>query len=374
MRVLTSYAWPRPGGMQTRFLRAMRAMVCNGVEVHWITANSDPDVHPDVQIHRPRMGKTDEPNASSGRFWALFTMAGGLQGVRLVFGRKIDTIFSFSLACAVPLLPAAWLSRKPLVVFVRSDEQFEFELKMKKGAMFRCESFLNRRVVARATHLVCVSEALIDQLVYRYGEKVRKKCSVLPNNVPDGALREWAGPSGDRPLRAVSVGRLEARKNTKLLVEALGTCPEGAWRAELVGDGPEREALADRIDALGLAGAVSLLGWQDDTQTILSESDVLVLCSHTEGMPNVVLEALSVGCPCLVSDIPVHRELFPEGRNVFNPDKPEELADLLRRFHAGGEDAQAIQHACMNARKRFSFDWDAKVVEAVREAGRRGEA
>src|SRR5207249_11127907 len=56
--------------------------------------------------------------------------------------------------------------------------------------------------------------------------------------------------------------------------------------------------------------------------------DMLVLPSWSEGMPNVLLEALAIGLPCVVSDIPAHRNIIgtTSAALIFDPADPQQLA------------------------------------------------
>ncbi len=95
---------------------------------------------------------------------------------------------------------------------------------------------------------------------------------------------------------ALQVGRLDRQKGLGDLLEAakivVGERPD--WHLALVGDGPERGWLIDRLsrDSL-LTSHVHWLGPRDDVDRLLKTADVVVLASHWEGMPNVVLEAMA---------------------------------------------------------------------------------
>lgn len=68
-------------------------------------------------------------------------------------------------------------------------------------------------------------------------------------------------------------------------------------RLHLIGDGPQREALERLADDLGVMHAIRWWGWQQDTRPVMQAMDSLLLTSHTEGLPNAVLEAMAIGLP-----------------------------------------------------------------------------
>ncbi len=65
----------------------------------------------------------------------------------------------------------------------------------------------------------------------------------------------------------------------------------------LVGDGPEAAKLRQLADQSGVSERIHFCGWQPQVREILLASDLLVLPSRWEGMPNVLLEAMGAGRP-----------------------------------------------------------------------------
>ena len=101
------------------------------------------------------------------------------------------------------------------------------------------------------------------------------------------------------------VARLHPQKDHECLLRAAaavaGDLP--AMRVLLAGAGALEAELAKRISALGLGAQVRLLGERRDVAAILALSDLFVLSSRWEGMPNAVLEAMAVGLPVLATRV-----------------------------------------------------------------------
>ncbi len=123
-------------------------------------------------------------------------------------------------------------------------------------------------------------------------------------------LRAFGIAAGRRVV--VFVGRLEPQKGVRWLIE---TAP--LWLARLpdcdlllVGEGPLRASLETAARAAGIAERVHFAGWRADVPEILAASDLLVLPSAWEGMPNVVLEAMASRLPVVASDVEGVRELL----------------------------------------------------------------
>jgi glycosyltransferase involved in cell wall biosynthesis len=91
----------------------------------------------------------------------------------------------------------------------------------------------------------------------------------------------------------------------------------GNARVLVVGDGPEREALAARAAAAGIAERVTFVGSTRDVIGLYAAMDVLVLPSLQEGSPNVVLEAMACGLPVVASAVGGVPEIIDEERTGY---------------------------------------------------------
>lgn len=135
----------------------------------------------------------------------------------------------------------------------------------------------------------------------------------------------------DIPLDAkllISIGELSARKNHKVVVEALQKLPSEFWYV-IVGRGSFKAEL-ERLDH---TGHLKLLGYRNDIVELLHASDVFVFPSLQEGLPVALMEALAAGLPCVASRIRGNTDLIEdgEGKLLFNPMDHAEVADCLYR-------------------------------------------
>ncbi|MFO1056299.1 MAG: glycosyltransferase [Dongiaceae bacterium] len=132
---------------------------------------------------------------------------------------------------------------------------------------------------------------------------------------------------------ATMVARLHVQKDHDCLLRALarvaGQLPD--LRVLLAGDGVLRPAIAARIEALGLGGTVRLLGDRRDVPAILGLSDLFVLTSRWEGMPNAVLEAMLAGLPVLATRVDGSRDVVRDGETglLVPPGDDAALAEAL---------------------------------------------
>jgi glycosyltransferase involved in cell wall biosynthesis len=184
----------------------------------------------------------------------------------------------------------------------------------------------------------------------------------------------------DLPLIGI-VGTLKALKGQRDFVQALAELArEGAaFQAVLVGDGPDRQALEAQVRETGLDGRVRFLGRRSDLEALYPAMDVAVLCSRTEGLPNVCVEALACGCAQVVTPVGGVPEVVRDGIEGLHyaPGDTRALAGALRTLLLDGEMRQRMGRAGRERALR-EFGWETmqrgleKIYEAVLSGGLAG--
>ncbi|RJX16943.1 MAG: glycosyltransferase family 1 protein [Ammonifex sp.] len=172
----------------------------------------------------------------------------------------------------------------------------------------RALNVLSERLTSPLTaHFITVSNYLAASLI-KSGVP-RQKITVVyngmdlrPGTAKPQTLRErYSVPEG-APLIA-TVGRLHRVKGHRYFVEAaalvLERYPEACFL--IIGSGPERALLEDKVDRLGLRGSVFFTGFIKDVERYYPEFQALVLASLSEGLPLTVLEALAGGVPVVAT-------------------------------------------------------------------------
>jgi glycosyltransferase involved in cell wall biosynthesis len=172
------------------------------------------------------------------------------------------------------------------------------------------------------------------------------------------------------PGPVVFAGRHIPEKRVPALIPALARLPD--VRAEIYGDGPERERVQSLIRSHGLAGRVSAPGFvpHEQVDAALRSALCLVLPSRREGYGLVVVEACAAGTPAVVVTDPDNAavELIEEGVNGFVAPSasPEDLAEAIVRVREGGAALRASTAAwyAANARRLSLAASLDRVVEA----------
>jgi L-malate glycosyltransferase len=130
--------------------------------------------------------------------------------------------------------------------------------------------------------------------------------------LPADAARPTHSVDGRPAL--ICVGRLAPVKRYHLAIAALARLRREPGLNEatltLVGEGPERASLERLARDLECEGAVRFLGYRRDVSALLRGSDILLMTSSSEGLPTVLLEAISVGLPAVSTDVGGIREVL----------------------------------------------------------------
>ena len=172
---------------------------------------------------------------------------------------------------------------------------------------------LNRWSLRGAGRVVTVCQPFADALV-QTGLK-RSSIDVLPNAIEGfeapslelvSEMRQRWGLKEEEQI-LLTVGRLSREKGQIHLIRSLEKLRQMdntlAYRALLVGEGPERKRLEDAVRVAELGGRLVFTGQQKDLRPYFACADLFVLPSLTEGSPNVVLEAMAAGVPIVATAV-----------------------------------------------------------------------
>jgi glycosyltransferase involved in cell wall biosynthesis len=169
------------------------------------------------------------------------------------------------------------------------------------------------------------------------------RVAVVPNPAPTlDAL-----PSRDEARTALGIegpafafaGRLTRQKALDVALDAVAQLPASSLL--VLGEGPEREALAGHARQRGVDGRVRFLGGgtRDDALRLFRASDAALLSSDWENLPHSVVEALAVGTPVIATAVGGVAEVVRDGENglLVPPGSAEALRGALERFLADEE-------------------------------------
>ena len=163
------------------------------------------------------------------------------------------------------------------------------------------------RAIGSVSPVIAVGPALAHR--YRRSKRVLEIAVSLVSGAEVAAAA--AGPQRDYQgeLRILSVGRLDAEKNPTMLAEVLAGLQRadgGDWRLVVCGEGPLKGALQQRLEDLGVGERAELLGYVqhgDAMRQTYADAHMLLHVSWTEGLPQVIIEALAARLPVVATDV-----------------------------------------------------------------------
>ena len=160
---------------------------------------------------------------------------------------------------------------------------------------------------------------------------------------------------------ALVVARLSPEKNLETFVKAMAMVrgSHKGLKACIVGDGPCRDGLMALAAGLGLGDCIYFAGYQTDVARFFNSARVFVLTSRREGFPNVFLEAMACGIPCVVSNCGDIVDLAEDGANSLVVQDPEDAAGFARAVETLLADAtlrQRLSKAALETIGQLSQD------------------
>ncbi len=274
---------------------------------------------------------------------------------RLARSEKPDVIISFLTNVNVMALMATYGTGIPLIVCERTNPA----VSTSSGTVLK---FL-RRLTYRWASVVTV-QAQSSVAAFRDMTPGIRQLEVIPNPLPPELLDAPVAPrtpdaQGRRQL--VAMGRLVSQKQFDMLIRAFAAsaADHPDWDLVIWGEGPMRSELTRLIAGVGLTARISLPGRTDVPWAQLSRANAFALTSAVEGFPNVLLEAMALGLPCVAFDCPSGpRELTRDGQDglLIPAGDPAALTDALKKImgEADLRDTLATR-AALSVRERYAL-------------------
>jgi glycosyltransferase involved in cell wall biosynthesis len=228
---------------------------------------------------------------------------------------------------------------------------------------------------SRADAIIANSKAAATAIERTVGNP-RIPVTVVPNFIdlerfdPDRYDRDEAraslGLAKDRFVVGF-VGRLDRPKGADLLVEAAAKLPrqERPWSFYLVGDGPQRRDIEERVRQLGLEGIVALAGLHENPAAVLRAFDVVVVPSRREAFGIAALEAMRMRVPVVVSPVGGLPELVQDSVTgiVLPKLDARSIAGAIRRL--ASDDALRNRLAGNAFEQAGKYDGDSAVKQVI---------
>ena len=203
---------------------------------------------------------------------------------------------------------AAILARTPVIFHTFHGSVFEGYFSPAQTRMF----LGIERLLARFTdRVITVSALLRSQLSETYRIAPSEKIEVIRLGFDLTDLCEVAGmrvhrnPDPSKPLTIGWIGRLTDIKDPLLFIELAAALKSAGHSPSFVviGDGPLRTAVEQRIADHNLSPCVRILGWRHDMPRVYTDIDLVISTSVNEGTPVALIEAMATGCPFVATNV-----------------------------------------------------------------------
>jgi glycosyltransferase involved in cell wall biosynthesis len=227
----------------------------------------------------------------------------------------------------------------------------------------RAYHVLDHWLLGHADRIIVMSGSQAEEFA-AYKSKVRvihNAIIPLAENADQEEIRRLAAlfQQMKRPVLGV-IGRLSQEKGVDVFLSA---CHElraqgRSFGAAIVGDGPQRAELESLRSRLGLEEIVHFTGSVQSMHAVYRAIDLLVIPSRSEGLPNVLLEALAAELPVVSTAVGAIPDVLEHGQAglLVRPEAPRELAGAIAQVFDGTLDREDAIAARRDAAERLSLD------------------
>ena len=240
---------------------------------------------------------------------------------RTIKNIKPEVVISFNTDANLLALETKFFHESPILISERTNLNCQVIKKL--------PAFIRRILYPFAKKIVFVSEGAAQAYDWI---KAERKVTILNPVEPPPFL-----PTVERNYEIVAMGRLVKLKGYDLLIDAFsqiaGKHPD--WTLSIYGEGPYRNVLEEKIKSSAYADRIKLAGQTQKVHQVLNAAGIFVLSSYYEGLPNILIEAMSVGTPCVSFDCPYGpSELITHNHDgvLIAPADTDKMAEALQEM------------------------------------------
>ena len=278
--------------------------------------------------------------------------------VKFIKKRQIEVIHTHNYKSNMYGVIAAKFAKVPVVCTLHGW--------VAENSKVRFYEFIDRLIIRRMDHIVTVSPAIRKDI--EISGINPKKITYIPNAVDvnrfscshkSSDLRQKLGLKNSLVVGAI--GRLVPEKGHKYLLKAFKGISSAVPAAKLlmVGDGYLKDDLMAQAQNLGISDKVVFVGIQDDIVSVYEAIDVLVLSSLTEGLPLVILEAMSMKVPVVASAVGSIPYIINNGEGILV--EPKNIEELERAMFVALHDKALGRRMGEKAREKVTTNFSLEI-------------
>lgn len=374
---LLSVPVPEMEGGHILVLNFLKVLVPIADEIYLITGNYPKHDLPGSRVHLTNVSDaplTRKPRQALPIRAARYLAAQVKMSCRLArVAPGVDVVIFFigGSGLLLPMLTARLRQRRTIVVTAASGPAVSRNMYRKSlggaGGLLThgSLSLLERLNYALCHGIVVYSPGLVSQF---HLQRYRRKISVAHRHFLDFDEFRVAKPLSDRDNVVGCIGRLSREKGTLSLLEAIPRVIAGTDGGAflIAGEGPLRPRVEESAAQPG--NNIRFVGWipHAELPRYLNELKLLVLPSYTEGLPNIMLEAMACGTPVLATPVGSVPDVIRDGQTGFiiENNSPECIAQNIVRALAHAHLEQIAANARDLVEREFTFD---KAVQRYRQ-------
>jgi glycosyltransferase involved in cell wall biosynthesis len=315
----------------------------------------------------------------SSKLWVIFLFP--WYALFLTWRKKIGLFVAFGSGYAFILAIPKLITRRPLVTFVRGDLTSGFRSRGLSRPLLWLSQAVGYLGLRFSDRIVTVNQTMADKTTERLGRRKRIDIQILPNNIPTipSSPREeivrmrafYEIPEDGRLL--ITAGILNRGKNIETVIRCLPDVGDGHLFLIVAGEGSTRvdfsylESLRRLAKGLNVDRRVVFTGWleKEELWRLFFAADLFILPSLSEGMPNVMLEALGCDLPCMGSNIPGVQDILHYDELMFDPLDPSMMTKMVMSFFSDQRRSDRVMRLCQERKRLFLFDWKEKAFQMV---------
>ena len=263
-----------------------------------------------------------------------------------------------------PVLAARLVRKKTITVITHSSSQIAKQTN--KSKFFPIVMTILEAITRKLNHkLVIYGPSLVAQFNL---ERHKNKIIVAHRQFVDFNLFKLKNSLGKRNNQVVYIGRFSAEKGILNLIAAVAllarkenNIAKNKIKFFIIGDGELKEEVKRLIKQNNLNDEeIRLLGWlpHEELPKYLNEMKLLIIPSYTEGLVNVLLEAMACGTPVLVTAVGAIPDIIKDGENGFilKDNSPETIAKEITKALSHPHLEQISTNARALAEKEYTFE------------------
>ncbi|MEM2117384.1 MAG: glycosyltransferase family 4 protein [Thermoplasmata archaeon] len=370
MKILTAIYTIKKGGYYDRFLMMVDSFLERKCEVHCLSLKPVPIKNPffhNYVVFYPFQNK--ESLLSKTAVVLLFPLC----SIWIGFKNKIDIIIAFGSVYGLILIFAKFLLHKPMITFIRGYSS---------NNILNLHKIIECFIIKKSNKIIVNNKPLYNNILQFLNKERKKTVDLLYNNI--NQINIQTGKSEREKIISkyripidstliITAGIINRNKNVDTLIKCLSKINLKNIYLIIAGDSSSDKDLQylkylkSLSKNLEIVDKIIFTGWlkKEDLWRTYHVTDLFVLPSLKEGMPNALLEALSLGLPCIGSRIPGIQDILKYDELLFDPLNEEMLAKKIRDILFDQHFLKRVKTLCEERKKEFIFDWKEKVFQIV---------